>query len=386
VTPQSRIWCALLVSCGVLDLAQAQEEGTTPGAIANPGSYEGSMRLQQEEQQQYQQQQQQNEQMLQRLDQNYQQYAPGSAPGGGPGRGAGGPPPVNWWSRPALPAEKNPLLGHWKQTGVKKISAQQIGGPLGGLMGPGTAEAAANMLGSTLAEGCKSIFGSGVVAFEPDALQWVAPDGHEEILNHVTYRASGSEVVVLSRDAGTVTLIFGFPNRDHAVVALFKCTMERVAAARPGTVVQSSTTHSTVASAPPAGSPNSVLNFQAGAAGPGSFTPFPDIELWVTRNDPRVALAKVAPAASGSLADTLAADCRMPATCIRDFRAMVAGALGAVRTDTAGMARTPSIPAGQYYVVGLTPYQGKRLLWARPVKVQPGSNTVTLDQNNGNLF
>ena len=62
---------------------------TTPGAIANPGSYQGSMALQQQQQQQYQQQQQQNQQMQQRLDRTYQQYAPRGAGGGGGGPGGG---------------------------------------------------------------------------------------------------------------------------------------------------------------------------------------------------------------------------------------------------------------------------------------------------------
>jgi hypothetical protein len=109
--------------------AHAQEEGSTPGEIANPGSYQGSMELQRQEQQQAEQQQQQNQQMLQRLNQNYQQYAPpGSAPGGSAsgGRAAGGSPPVDWWSKPPLAQANNPLLGRWKQAAAKPITGQQL--------------------------------------------------------------------------------------------------------------------------------------------------------------------------------------------------------------------------------------------------------------------
>ena len=52
--------------------ASAQYDNpTTPGAIANPGSYQGSLALQQQEQQSSAQMQQQNAAMQQRLDQTY---------------------------------------------------------------------------------------------------------------------------------------------------------------------------------------------------------------------------------------------------------------------------------------------------------------------------
>ena len=79
--------------------------------------------------------------MLQRLDQNYQQYAPSAS---GARRTAGGPPLIDWWSKPPLPAARNPLLGRWKQTASKGVSSQQVAGPLGDLLPPGTADIAAN--------------------------------------------------------------------------------------------------------------------------------------------------------------------------------------------------------------------------------------------------
>jgi hypothetical protein len=58
---------------------------------------------------------------------------------------------------------------------------------------------------------CKSVFGTGVVAFTPTALNWVAPDGHEEILNHVEYRSDGPNVIVIPSDPDPIPFIFGFP-------------------------------------------------------------------------------------------------------------------------------------------------------------------------------
>jgi hypothetical protein len=372
---------------------RAQEYGTVPGAIPNPGTYQGSMQLQQQEQQQYQQQEQQNQQMLQRLDQNYRQYAPPQS--GGEGRATGGPPPIDWWSKPALPPARNPLLGRWKQVAARAVTGQQIGSPLGGLL-PGVNDFSASVLNGALAGGCKSIFGTGVVAFEPDKLQWVAPDGHEEILNNVAYRANGSEVIVLSRDPGAIpALIFGFPNHDHAVVAFFNCSMERVSAVRPTQPAPNASASPTpsprVSPLGPAGSPpsrpaNAMLTFQVGITDRGSFTPLPNIRILVLPENPDDVLVRAGYVpAGGSLAEKFSADCRNVQNCARDLQLMTMKALGVVRTDPAGHAQTPNIVAGRYYLFAIAPYQNKRLIWSQAVNLQTGSNSMNLDQTNGTL-
>jgi hypothetical protein len=363
---------ALLLGALALAPAFAQDENpTTPGAIPNPGTYQGSMALQQQEQQQYQQQEQQNQQMQQRLNQNYQQYAPRqNGMGGG---GGGGAPQVNWWARPALPPNKNPLMGRWHWV-ADANNANSIMG----------------LVGTMMAGGCQSIFGKGTVAFEPDAFQWVAPDGHEEILNHVAYRANGNDVIMLTRDPGAVpALIFGFPNRDHAVVAVFNCRMERVGAKQ----ALAPQTPSGGGPAPAAPAPSSasaggkaVLHFAIGAGAPGSFTPFGGVQVYVTREDPEAALLRAGFPRGGPLASRLYADCHTPANCLRDWQAMASTALGAIKTDAGGHAQTPEIAPGHYYLVGMAPWQGKALFWRMPVDLKPGSNSIILDQNNGSLF
>lgn len=359
--------CALL--CASAGIAQ-EEEGTTPGAIANPGSYQGSMQLQQQEQQQYQQQEQQNQQMLQQLNENYRQSDPnatGAAGGGGSGRAA---PAVNWWNRPALAPEKNPLLGRWQQVAAKP-SSDVIG----------------SLVDSSLAGGCKSMFGSGVIAFEPAALQWVAPDGHEELLNNVSYRANGAEVIVLTKDAGAVpSLVFGFPDHDRAVVAFFNCTMNRVGAKpRAAVAAGASAVNSASARAAPSGPANAVLDLQAGSGASSGLAPFVGVQLWVTAENPAEALvaAGVRPAGGIPLDEFLNADCRNAANCLRDWTVMTGKALGSVRTDASGHARTPLIPAGRYYIVGLVPYKSKALFWNLPVDARPGTNAVSLNLGNG---
>ncbi len=364
---------------GFASAVVAQE---TPGQIQDPGSYSGSMALQRQDQQEQQQVQQQNDQMLGRLNETYGQ----SAPSGGRGQGGGGRAPrqVNWRARPPLPAARNPLLGRWRQVAARPVSGEQLVGPLGGMLPPGAADVSAGILNGATAGGCKSIFGGGVVAFEPAALQWVAPDGHEEILNHVDYRADGPNVVVLANDPGSVPwLIFGFPSRDHAVVALLNCTMTRVTAA---TVARSMGPPATsqVASLPSSSAPGR-LSLQAGTAGPGSFTPLSGAVFYVVTHDPDAALVQSGFTGSSPINAWFEACRTSKERCAAGIRAMTAGAVGNTRTDVNGNGEVPQLPAGNYYVVGHAAYQGKELVWHRPLNVHPGENRVILDQTSASL-
>lgn len=358
----------VLVAPGI---ARAQEQGETPGAIPNPGSYQGSMQLQREEQQRDMQMQQQNQAMQQRLDQNYRAYAPGG------GMGGGRAPAVNWFAKPALPPEKNPLLGRWKQTGSR---APRMGGAMGQLTN--------GFLAGAMAGGCQSMFGKGVIAFEPNALQWVAPDGHEEILNHVGYRANGNDVVMVTRDPGAVpALFFGFPNHDHAVVAVFGCTMERLGARNASGPPPQPAMRMASAAPPPAPVHGETrLNFQIGAAAPGRFAPIAGVKIWVTRMDPTMALMRANIPVRGDLVTEIDSDCHNLAACMRDWKAMTSGALGFITSDRSGHALTPVMTPGRYYLVGVAPYQRKHLFWHRPIDIRAGANAVTLDQTNASLI
>jgi hypothetical protein len=375
-----RVDIAVLCLAATLGFAAAAG-AQTPGQIPDPSSYAGSMALQQQERERAQQVQQQNDAMLQRLDQTYARYAPGGAAAGG-----GGPPPINWRARPPLPAAKNPLLGRWRQVAARGVTGSQIGSasPLASLLPSDSLDIAASIVNATMAGGCESIFGKGVIAFEPNALQWVAPDGHVEILNHVEYRADGANVVMLSNDPGAVPwLIFGFPSRDHAVVALLNCAMTRVSAttaARPSAAAAASPL------APPSSGPaKSSLSVQVGAAGPGYFNPIGGAVFYVVTHDPDAALVQ-AGFVGRSPIDAWFAACRTDQErCKAGIRAMTAGAVGNMRTDVAGNAEVPQLPAGRYYLVGHAAYQGKEVVWHRPVVVQPGPNRVVLDQTNGSI-
>jgi hypothetical protein len=360
------------------DFAQ-DENPTTPGAIPNPSTYQGSMQLQQQEQQQ-------NQQMQQRLDQNYQSYAPGGAGGGG-GGGRGAPPLK---AKPLLPPEKNPLLGRWQQTAGRPTDL----GLLNGM--PGASE----MVNGALGGGCQSIFGKGRVAFTPTTYDWVAPDGHQEVLNHVEYRSDGANVIVIPSDPAPLPLIFGFPDHDHAVVAFLGCTMQRLA---PGAKAALGATQTKSAAPPVAaqsqpGAPGvaagqAILELNVGATVAGKFSPVPEgTPIWLTGQNPDANLLKAGftPEAGGQPIDKLFAACKVghggtAEECKRGMQAMLGGTLGVARTDSAGHARTGALAPGRYYVVGFVPYQGHSLMWHLPVDMKAGANSVTLGPQNGSI-
>ena len=185
---------------------------TTPGQINDPSTYQGSMANQAQEQASAAAQEAANQQMQQSLDQNYAAYAP---QGGGGALGGGGAPPVK--QLPLLPVSKNPLIGKWQMGATKPVD----------LNGMEVLPETQSIVNGAFGGGCESIFGKGRIAFTPSQLNWVAPDGHEEILNRVEYRGDRGNVVVIPLDSD-LPLVFGLTNNDHAVVAFLGCTLSRV--------------------------------------------------------------------------------------------------------------------------------------------------------------
>ncbi len=267
-------------------------------------------------------------------------------------------PAADWLAKAALPASRNPLLGRWRLADDNALPA----------------------LASTGAtDDCKSLFGAGVIAFTPDALQSVAANGQADPLRSVAYRASGKDVALVPRDPGpTPVLVLGLSGRDHLLTARLHCRLERVSdrIARDDAPTDKA--------APIGASTDAWLEFLVGAAAPGKFTPIANIQMWVTHDDPAAALLKGA-SAKGDPAKQLSADCRNPTLCVRDWRVMTEDAAASVRTDANGHAVTPHIPAGHYYVVGYAPWGGKTLFWHRPIDLKNGLNSITLDSRNGSL-
>lgn len=344
---------------------------STPGQINDPGTYRGSMANQAQEQQAYQQQEAANQQMQQRLEQTYATQAP---------KGGGGAPGANKLNtRPLLPAARNPLIGRWRQRATQAANL----GVLGALPGAGS------VVNGAFAGGCQSIFGRGTIAFTPTQLNWVAPDGHEEILNHVEYRSDGANVIVIPTDSD-LPLIFGLPDHDHLVVAFLGCRMERDGA-RPTLAVASTASPPAVAGL---GAGQGVLDLKVGESLGDRFSAVPaGTQIWVTQRDPDNNLVEAGfpPEPGVQPIEKLFAACKVSGqggnqeACKRGIRAMIGGALGVARTDPEGHARTGALPAGRYYVVGFVPYKGHSLMWHLPVDVKAGANALTLEPRNGSI-
>jgi hypothetical protein len=331
-----------------------------------------------------QQAEQQNQQMQQRLDETYKYYTPGG-PAGGAGSvgGSRAAPPLK--SKPLLPPDKNPLLGRWQQTAGKR--------PDLGLLGqmPGASE----MVNGAFGAGCQSIFGKGMIAFGPGTYSWVAPDGHEEVLNQVEYRSDGSNVIVIPTDPAPLPLIFGLSDHDHAVVAFLGCTMQRVAAGAKPTQATTQTRSAVPGIQPErAGQAGqAILDLNVGEIVAGKFSPVPaGTQIWLTNQNPDANLVRAGftPDPDGQPIEKLFAACKIGhggtmESCNHGMQAMLTGSLGVARTDAAGHARTGAVAPGRYYVVGFVPYKGHSLLWHMSVDMGPGANSVTLEPRNGSI-
>jgi hypothetical protein len=366
----------ILAACLLASSARAQQ---TPGQINDPSTYRGSMNNQAADQAQSQAIQAQNDAMQQRLNENYRSYAP-SGPGAGGGGGGAQVPPLK--SRPLLPAAKNPLLGMWRMGVAKPLN-------LAGLpVFPGAEKVVNGALGGA----CESVLGrpDTVIRFTPTQLNWVAPDGHDEILNRVEYRSDGANIIVIPLDSD-LAMIFGMPNRDHAVAAFFGCTMSRTnTSARLGQPV-STTTTAPAAAAVPSGS--AILKLTVGSVVNGTFSSPPaGTRFIVTTQNPDTSLIRAgfAPAPGGQPIEKLFDACNVKQggsqeRCTQGMTALTTGAVGAAALDMNGHAEAAGLPPGRYYVVGFTPYQGHSLIWHLPVDLKPGANAVSLSPQNGSI-
>lgn len=373
---------ALLAVTAILPwVSLAQDDDTCPnpcrpGEINDPSTARGSMANQALERQADQQAEAANQQMQQRLDENYAYYAPKAGGGGGGGDG-GAAARARLKSKPLLPAANNPLIGRWRQMATKVDL-----GILGAFPG------VQSIVDGSLGGGCQSVFGKGMVAFTPTQFNWVAPDGHEEILNHVEYRADGANVIVIPTDSD-LPLIFGLPNHDHAVVAFLGCRMEREGA-KPTQV-----TARVAPAADTAGlnAGQGILKLTVGDVVDGRLSSPPaGTRIFVTPQDPDANLIKAGfvPAPGTPPIEKLFAACKVnqggsQAECTRGMQAMIASALGAASTDSDGEAQTGALAVGRYYLVGFTPYKGHSLMWHLPVDVKAGSNSISLSSQNGSI-
>jgi len=208
---------------------------------------------------------------------------------------------------------------------------------------------------------------------------------------------------VLPTDAGTFThMIIDFDQPGHGVVAGVGCVIARggsaaataTAQARSGAgagagagsvaAVPASVTNRPASGGGAAG--GAILNLTAGANDhSGQFQPLPAHALWVMKGSADMALIdggfRQAPGAS-MMHSFMVACQQHTADCQKGLNSINAKTVSAIRTDAAGHAHTPAIPAGRYYVFGTLMVDNKPMVWQEPIDLRAGGNMLTLDLKN----
>ena len=340
-----------------------------PGQIADPSTYKGSMALQAQEQQAGQAQQQANDAMLKRLDDTYAAYGPRAGGAGGRGRVS----PLK--QKPLLPAARNPLLGMWRIGPTKHFV---VG--LFGALAPGVSD----FVDGGLAGACAEFLGDPdtVLRFTATELAAVSSDGHDRVLQHVEYRGDAGNVIVIPTDGGDMAMIYGMPDRNHAVAAFFGCTMSRTnsfARLGPPTKAEQALVDG-----------KAILSLTVGEMVQGRLSSPPaGSVIFLTNQNPDANLVRAGFAAPQPV-ERLFAACQIhhggdQATCNKGLSALKLGTIGMVQTDEHGRAETPAIAPGHYFLVALIPYKGHAILWHLPVDLKRGGNAVSLTPQNGDI-
>jgi len=341
----------------------------TPGEIPKPWTYEGSMKLQQQEQQRQQQSMPSG------------QAAP-AMPGGGYGS-SGGDAAVaaayekarrNWLKQPALPADRNPLIGsRW----TRPASTQgKPGDPFSNLM--------------ALAKGglCELLFGGGMFEFRAGALVGMEPNGSgQQELDRVEYRGDAHHVVVLPNT--TVRIMeWDVEGPDRIRWASQNCVLVRA-----GGAASARTAMAQPGSAGPEGAAN-VAGAGAGAGGVLSLSIVGNAagsinvanrKLWVLKKEPRQALiaAGLPDNANGNALQNWIRACQTRApSCQQGGMALKPYLLGIATTDANGHAQSPPLPSGRYWVFGDGRIDNRPMLWNQVVDVRGGPASLTLDERN----
>ena len=343
--------------------------------------------LERQREQQQQQQQLMNENARRQQEQSSRVNAPAPQPGYAPptqgssggtqgGRGAdptGGEAAsaarAMWEKRPALPPDRNPLLGKWTRPASTRTNSSD---PFAAL--------------AAMAKGglCEVLFGGGIFEFRPDRLVGMDERTPPQELDRVEYRGDAKRVVVLPKT--TFKLIeFDFEGLDRINWASQKCVLVRVGTASNSASAAKPATSASADDAPSASSDSTtggVLAFSVGA--PSADNKVAGRTLWVLKQDAQVALIrgglKSTPYAT-VLQNWMRACAEKTPDCEKGIRALQAVSVGYVNTDANGHAQTP-LPAGRYWVLSDAKVGGKRMMWHELVDVKAGNQSLTLDQRN----
>src|SRR5437773_1127456 len=333
----------------------------TPGQIPQPWTYEGSMKLQE-------QQRQQDQPIFQ---------PPGTSPQGGarmaPDAAASAAADAarrKWQSRAPLPPDRNPLLGRWMRPASTGANPNDPFGPLMALAKGGA---------------CELLFGGGVFEFRPDRLVGKDERTPEQELDRVEYRGDAKHVVVLPKT--TLKLIeFDFEGPDRIRWTGQNCVLVRVGATSTASAATAAPKVANAAPAPSSGSRATTGGVLMLSVGPSSSNDnVSGRKLWVLKADPQLALIKgglTSTPNSNVLQNWMRACQKRDAACATGAQALQVYSVGLATTDANGRAQTPPLPAGRYWVLSDAKVDNKRLMWNQPVDVNGADASLTLDRRN----
>jgi hypothetical protein len=360
-------------------LAQQEPGPSTPGAIPDPGTYQGSMEIQRQQDVQSQQFRQQQDQQSQQFQQR--QYQQGQPQAGQP---AGPSARQIWEKRPLVPPDHNALLGRWTTHAADTVGPKDSPlGDLGSVFGADVAKMAAGMLQGV----CDSMFGSGIVDFRAATLVSIGRDGREHVLTRVEYRGGGDRIAVLTLDPGVFdAAVFDFKGRDRITAQEIGCAMARAGAVSTAAASTAAASASTASVAAPMQTVAS--NTQAGTSGESvavlnMATPLAGGHIFILRRGINAVLANGGLRASQGSGSPMkmwhdACAANSPA-CAQGRQALVADTAAATTMDAGGKGQSQPVPAGRYYVFGSVFVAGRPMIWNMPIELKAGINSVTLD-------
>lgn len=136
----------------------------------------------------------------------------------------------------------------------------------------------------------------------------------------------------------------------------------------------------------PAGAPAAVLSVATGFATPaGRPNPLGKAALYLLKTSYEGVLAGIGlrAAAGSSAVKAMVTACeRQAPECAKAVLAMASNAVAVLLTDSNGNGDFAPVPAGTYYVVGLTALTNQPVIWNLKVDLHAGPNRVALDQRN----
>jgi hypothetical protein len=275
-----------------------------------------------------------------------------------------------WEKRPALPTDRNPLLGKWARPASTRPNPND---PFGAV----TAMAKGGL--------CEVLFGGGVFEFRLDRLMGMDDRTPPQELDRVEYRGDAKRVVVLPKKS--LKLIeFDFEGPDRINWASQKCVLVRVGAASSSasTGAPAAAASATAAAAPSgAAAAGGVLAITVGALSADKNSAA-GRKFLVLKQDPQFALIqggiKSTPYAT-VLQNWVRACLAKTPDCEKGVRALQPYIVGGVTTDADGHAQPAALPAGRYWILGDTKVGDKRLMWHELVDLK-GDRSVTLDLRN----